>query len=175
MEEYAKSRAFLNAEYNLRVEHSHKKDEYKNVTSYCEDILTFDIETTSFFYNDNLKPFLYKKGRKPEYWTKQYAGAIPYMWQVGINDRYYYGRDLEDFYKALADIPSDMKCIFWVHNLSFEFAFLEGLHFDYVFARSRHRPIKAISIEFPNIEFRCSYAMIDRSLEEWGEFLGIQK
>ena len=175
MEEYAKSKAFLNAEYNLRVEHSHRKGEYKNVTSYCEDILTFDIETTSFFYNDNLKPFLYKKGKSPEYWTKQYAGAIPYMWQVGINDRYYYGRDLEDFYKALADIPSDMKCIFWVHNLSFEFAFLEGLHFDYVFARSRHRPIKAISIEFPNIEFRCSYAMIDRSLEEWGEVLGIPK
>lgn len=175
MEEYAKSKAFLNAEYNLRVEHSHKKGDYKNVTSYCEDILTFDIETTSFFYNDNLKPFLYKKGKSPEYWTKQYAGAIPYMWQVGINDRYYYGRDLEDFYKALADIPSDMKCIFWVHNLSFEFAFLEGLHFDYVFARSRHRPIKAISIEFPNIEFRCSYAMIDRSLEEWGEVLGIPK
>ena len=29
MEEYAKSKAFLNAEYNLRVEHSHKKGDYK--------------------------------------------------------------------------------------------------------------------------------------------------
>lgn len=175
MEEYAKSKALKNYNFDIREEHSHHKGQYQNTSRYSEDIITFDIETTSFFYGDNLKPFLYKKGKSPEYWAEQNAGAICYMWQLGINDNYYYGRDLEDFYKALADLPSDLHIIFWIFNLQFEWAFLDQLHWDFVFAKSRHRPIKATCIEFPNIEFRCAYSLIDRSLEEWGNVLGLPK
>lgn len=175
MELYEKNRVLKDFSYDLTIEHSHHKGQYSSVTKLSEDIFTFDIETTSFFYGPDLKPFLYKKGKTPEYWASFSAGAVPYLWQLGINNNYYYGRDLEDFYRALADIPSDIKIILWVHSLPFEFAFLDRLHFDFVFAKNRHRPIKAISIEFPNVEFRCSYSMIDMSLDEWGKVLGLPK
>lgn len=175
MEEYAKSKPLKNYKYEIREEHSHHKGQYDNVSHYSEDIITFDIETTSFFYGDDLKPFLYRKGKSPEYWAEQNAGALPYLWQLGINDSYYYGRDLADFYAALEDFPNDLHAIFWIQSLNFEWHFLDRLHWDFVFAKSRHRPIKATCLEFPNIEFRCTYAMIDRSLAEWGEVLGIPK
>ena len=175
MEQYAKNRPLKNYDYNLRVVKSHHKGEYGKTTSYCEDIFTFDIESTSFFYGDDLKPFLYKPGKTPEYWAAQNAGALPYLWQFGINDTYYYGRELSDFYKALADIPNHIKVRIGIYNFPFEWHFMDGLHWDFIFAKSRHRPIKATCIEFPNIEFYCVYALIDRSLKEWGEILGIKK
>ena len=175
MEPYETNRPLKDFNYNLRVVRSHHKGEYGKQTVYCEDVFTFDIETTSFFYKDDHKPFLYKPGKTPEYWTAQHAGAIPYLWQLGINNKYYYGRELEDFYKALADIPSHIKIRIGVFNFPFEWHFLDGLHWDFIFAKSRHRPIKATCIEFPNIEFYCLYALIDRSLEEWGNTLGIEK
>ena len=175
MEAYAIDRPLKDFNYNLRVVKSHHKGEYGKQTIYCEDIFTFDIETTSFFYKDDLKPFLYKPGKTPEYWTEQNAGALPYLWQFGINDKYYYGRELTEFYQALSDIPNHIKIRVGVFNFPFEWHFLDGLHWDFIFAKSRHRPIKATCIEFPNIEFYCLYALIDRSLEEWGKTLGIEK
>lgn len=175
MEPYAKNRALKSFNYRIRETRSHKKGESQKKTEYCEDIFTFDIETTSFFYDDRLKPFLYRPGKSPEYWKDQKAGSLPYLWQLGINDNYYYGRELSEFYEALADIPNHMKVRIGVHNFAFEFAHLQGLHWDFVFAKSKHRPIKAICMEFPNIEFYCTYALIDRSLEEWGATLGFPK
>lgn len=175
MELYEKSRALKNYNYNIRVESNHHKGMSDLKTKFCEDIIAFDIETTSFFYGDDLKPFLYRKGKSPEYWSKLHAGALPYMWQLGINDSYYYGRDLSEFYSILGDIPGDMRVKIFIHSLPFEWHFLDQLHWDYIFAKSRHRPIKAICIEYPNIEFCCTYSMIDRSLEEWGDVLGLPK
>lgn len=175
MEEYAKSRPLKNYPYNTRVASSHHKGNYDKKTIYCEDIITFDIETTSFFYGDDLKPFLYKPGKTPEYWSSLNAGAIPYMWQLGINDQYYYGRDLWEFYQALGDLPAGMKVKIFIFNLSFEWHFLDMLHWDFIFAKSRHKPIKASCVEFPGIEFCCAYEMIDRSLAEWGKILGLPK
>ena len=175
MEKYEISRPLKSFDYNKRIVASHHKGESQNKTTYCEDIITFDIETTSFFYGDDLKPKLYKPGKDPDYWTNLNAGAIPYLWQIGINDNYFYGRDISDFYEALADIPAGMKMKIFVHSLSFEWHFLDRLHWDYIFAKSRHRPIKAICQEYPNIEFCCTLAMMDISIEEWGETLGIPK
>lgn len=175
MEPYAKNRPLKNFNYRVRETHSHKKGEYSRKIVHCEDIFTFDIETTSFFFNDDLKPFLYRAGKSPEYWKEQHAGALPYLWQLGINDNYYYGRDISEFYEALADIPNHIKIRIGVHSLNFEWHFLDKLHWDYVFAKSRHRPIQAICLEFPNIEFYCTYSLIDRSLSEWGEALGFPK
>ena len=175
MEPYERSRPLKNYNYNVRVEASHHKGMSSVKTKFCEDIITFDIETTSFFYGEDLKPFLYKKGKTPEYWAKQNAGAVVYLWQIGINDSYYYGRDIEEFYSALSDIPSDMRIKIFIQSLPFEWHFLDQLHWDFIFAKSRHRPIKAKCIEFPNIEFACTFAMIDRSLEEWGDVLGVPK
>jgi histidinol-phosphate/aromatic aminotransferase/cobyric acid decarboxylase-like protein len=90
----------------VTIQRSHKKGQYQNKRILCEDIFTFDIETTSFFFDRDKKPFLYKPGMDPEYWAGIYAGAVPYIWQFGVNNTYYYGRDIEDFYKLLNDFPN---------------------------------------------------------------------
>lgn len=175
MEAYAKSRPLKSFDFNIRKTHSHKKGQYSDTTNYCEDIFVFDIETTSFFYGDDLKPFLYTPGKDPEYWTQQRAGSLPYLWGFGINDTYYYGRELSEFLQVLDDFPNHLKIRIGVHSLPFEWHHLDFLHWDFIFAKSRHRPIKASCVEYPNIEFYCTAEMIGRSLKEWGKTLGIEK
>lgn len=175
MKEYAKSRPLLNYPYTITVQRSHKKGQYENKRLLCEDIFTFDIETTSFFFDRDKKPFLYKPGYDPEYWAGIYAGAVPYIWQFGINDTYYYGRDIDDFYKLLNDFPKDLQIRIAVHNLSFEWHFLDKLTWTDVFAKNTHKPIKAKCEEFPNIEFYCTLSLTGRSLASWGEFLHVPK
>ena len=175
MKQYEKSRVLLNYPYTVTVQRSHKKGQYKNVRILCEDIFTFDIESTSFFYDTDLKPFLYKPGYDPEYWAGTYAGALPYIWQFGINDTYYYGREFDDFYKLLNDFPKDMQVRIGVHNLSWEWHFADKLTWSNVFAKNSHKPIKARCAEFPNIEFYCTLSLTGRSLASWGKYLGVPK
>ena len=175
MKVYEKDRVLLNYPYTVTVQRSHKKGQYKNVRLLCEDIFTFDIESTSFFYDTDLKPFLYKPGYDPEYWAGTYAGALPYIWQFGINDTYYYGREFDDFYKLLNDFPKDMQVRIGVHNLSWEWHFADKLTWTNVFAKNSHKPIKARCAEFPNIEFYCTLSLTGRSLASWGKYLGMPK
>lgn len=165
----------LNYPFTVRIQTPHKKGESGHKRIFCEDIFTFDIETTSFFYDIDKKPFLYHPGEDPDFWCGVYAGGLPYLWQFGINDRYYYGRDFSDFYRMLEDFPPDMKVRIFVHNLSFEWNWLDGLTWDKVFAKSPHKPIKASCKEFPNIEFLCTLSLENMSLADWGETLGIPK
>lgn len=173
MEPYAGN--LLNYPYTIRVQRSHKKGAADQKRILCEDIFTFDIETTSFFYESDRKPFLYEPGHDPDYWTGVYAGSLPYIWQFGINDTYYYGRDINDFYKLLEDFPEDMHVRIAVHNLPFEWHHLDKLTWSSLFAKSTHKPIKCSCAEFPNIEFFCTYSLTNRSLESWGDFLGVPK
>lgn len=175
MIQYEKSRALLNYPYTITVQRSHKKGQYENKRLLCEDIFTFDIETTSFFFEQDKKPFLYEPGKDPEYWAGVYAGGLPYIWQFGINDTYYYGRDIDDFYKLLNDFPKDLQIRIAVHNLSFEWHFLDKLTWTDVFAKNTHKPIKAKCAEFPNIEFYCTLSLTNRSLASWGKYLGMPK
>ena len=104
-----------------------------------------------------------------------YAGALPYIWQFGINDTYYYGREFDDFYKLLNDFPKDMQVRIGVHNLSWEWHFADKLTWTNVFAKNSHKPIKARCAEFPNIEFYCTLSLTGRSLASWGKYLGVPK
>ena len=173
MQPYANE--LINYPFSIRCQRSHKKGETGIKRILCEDIFTFDIETTSFFYESDKKPFLYKPGYDPEYWSDVYAGAVCYIWQFGINDRYYYGRELDDFYKLLSDFPEEMHVKIFVHNLSFEWHFLDRLHWVKVFAKNTHKPIRAVCSEFPNIEFQCTLSLENRSLDSWGKALGVPK
>ena len=164
-----------NFPYTITIQQSHKKGESNKRRILCEDIFTFDIETTSFFYESDLKPYLYKPGFDPDYWCGVKAGAIPYIWQFGINDKYYYGRDISEFMAVLADFPANMHIRIFIHNFSFEWHFLDFLTWDKVFAKTPHKPIKASCKEFPNIEFICTLSLENMSLASWGESLGIPK
>lgn len=163
-----------NFEWNLRKKRSHHSKDKNKI--FCDDILTFDIETTSAWINEHGSIIRYKKGKSGEYWNNLSAVSLCYIWQFSVNDRVFYGRELTDFLQLLEDLPKEAVCIIWVHNLSFEFHFLQNIFEGMqIFARQPHKPMKMECDEFPQIEWRCSYMLTRLSLETWGKSLGVLK
>ena len=135
----------------LPIIKSNKKIEYFNVP--C----SFDIETTSFYENEEKR-------------------AIMYIWSLGINGFMYYGRTWEEFINALdflsekLELNSKRRLVIYVHNLAFEFQFIRKLFvWDKVFATDLRVPVYAVTIK--GIEFRCSYLLSGYSLENLGKGL----
>lgn len=113
---------------------------------YYTDIITFDIETTS-----------YSK-----------TVSFMYVWQICINGSCFYGRTWEEFRELITMLQMYKDTfVIWVHNLSFEFGFIQDLFpWENVFAINYHKPIYA---KTENIIFRCSYLMSNLSLEKLGD------
>lgn len=162
-----------NVEYEVSKSRNHHG---RGTTYYCEDIMCFDIETTSAWITPDGKIVTYEKGKSTDYWNSLVPLSLCYLWQFSFNDQVYYGRDLKDFRKLLDDIPRNMKCIIYVHNLSYEFHFLDNIfEWDKVFTRTPHKPMKCTIKDYPNIEFRCSYMLTRLSLDSWGKQIGFNK
>lgn len=146
---------------------------------FSDTIYTFDIETTSLFdYDGHWDVFNYDLPK--DYYIGVDKIAIPYIWQFGVEDKVYYGRDFMDFEKVLLKI-SDPKIIkvIWVHNLSYEFGFLPNILRKYTIenmcARTVRKPISFMVKEL-NIMFRCSYMLTNLSLEKASEeYTNIEK
>lgn len=149
----------------------------------CDNIISFDIETTSGFMNEigDIEGYSYINDEK--YYKRLTKVGLCYIWQVAIEsgeeDWIYYGRTLESFAVFLSDIQSlmkpDTKIIVWSHNLSFEFHWLRNVLYDMqVFARKVRKPIYATWDKF---EFRCSYMLTRLGIADWakGEKLYHQK
>lgn len=134
-----------------------------------DDIMCFDIETSSGFLHkdsDTLEPYL---GKSKKYYEDCKKFAICYVWQFSINDNVFWGRTLEDFQDFLQELEyyEPHKKIVYIHNFSFEFQFLINvLQFDYVFARQARKPLFA---EWSTYQFRCSYFLTNMSLAVWAE------
>lgn len=134
-----------------------------------DDIMCFDIETSSGFLHkdsDTLEPYL---GKSKKYYEDCKKFAICYVWQFSINDNVFWGRTLEDFKDFLQELEyyEPHKKIVYIHNFSFEFQFLINvLQFDYVFARQARKPLFA---EWSTYQFRCSYFLTNMSLAVWSE------
>ena len=141
----------------------------------CLDIFTFDIEVTSaWMYHDKL--IAYEAGHDAEFWNSLKKYALPYVWQFSFNDTVYYGRELQEFKDLLSDMPDDLNCIIYIHNLAYEYQFLLNImEVQDVFARAPHKPMKCSFKEFPLLEFRCSYILTNLSLEQWGDQLKLPK
>ena len=124
---------------------NNKKLEYLNIP------ISFDIETASF-YNS--------LGEKQ---------AIMYAWVFGINGKCIIGRTWDEFLLILKRVSeyyhldSNRRIICWIHNLAFEFSFIQHLfNWDNVFAIDERKPVYAVS---DGIEFRCSYILSGYSLQ----------
>lgn len=165
-----------NVRYNIETKRSYTKKKGTTYHRYCNDILTFDIEVTSAWIDENGKIKGYEKGKSAEYWNSLTPLSLCYIWQFSFNDTVYYGRELRDFEKVLKDLPSENSYVIWVHNLSYEFHFLNNfLKWKNVFAKSPHKPMKCTPLDYPNIEFRCSYMLTRLSLDSWGKQIGWHK
>lgn len=164
------------AKFNVERRRSYSKKKGTIIHNYCNDILTFDIEVTSAWIDERGKIIGYRKGEKAEYWNDLTHLSLCYIWQFSFNDTVYYGRELRDFEKVLQDLPKDIEIVCWVHNLAYEFHFLNNfLEWKTVFAKTPHKPMKAIPLKYPNIEFRCSYQLTRLSLDSWGKQIGFYK
>ena len=122
-----------------------EKKEYYEVAS------AFDIETSSWVEDDKKM-------------------ATMYVWQFGINGNVIIGRTWKQLIRLLNKISKKLELndnknlIVYVHNLSFEFQFMEKwLDWKDVFYLKDRNPIKANTKN--GIEFRCSYALSGKSLE----------
>lgn len=143
---------------------------------YDQTIYTFDIETSAGYIfpgSDVARPFDYNL--PPEEYTKAVKVGLCYEWQFGMNDQYYFGRDLRDFLQVLKIMDAlPGKKIIWVHNLGFEQAFLLNLFTPQkIFAR---RPHHVIYMDYSEkITFRCSYHLTHMALATWAKDLHMEK
>lgn len=145
---------------------------------------SFDIETTSFYRDENKRAFSYEQykkmndGRKDK--IKLEKCAIMYVWQFGINGFVVLGRTWDEFLN-MCDIISDVlklsakcKLIVYVHNLSYEFQYIRTLFdWDKVFSIDLRKPIYARTKS--GLEFRCSYLLSGYSLAKLGEQINTYK
>lgn len=152
-----------------------RKGEKKKYKS-CEDIFTFDIEVSSFWIDKDRNIYTYEAGHDSEYWNNLIPMSLPYIWQFSMNDTVYYGREFHEVLRVFDDLPKDASVKIFIHNLSYEFHFLDAiLTWDKVFCRVPHKPITAVCKEYPNIEFRCTYMLTRMSLDAWGKQLNVLK
>lgn len=145
----------LNIDFPIKSVTKQGKEKIK----YLDIEASFDIETTSLYIEDKKQCFMY-------------------IWQFGIKDEnyIYYGRTWEDFLKFLdvlkkkLDISEKNILIIYVHNLAFEFSFMNKLfQWGKVFASDSRKPIFARTID--GIEFRDSYILSAMSLQKVAENL----
>ena len=129
----------------------------KNHIKYFNVPISFDIETTSFFQQSE-------------------KVAIMYEWSFCIYGLVIIGRTWDEFLDLLCLLISELnlnmekRIIIYVHNLSFEFAFMrKWLEWEKVFSIKNRTPIYALTTN--GIEFRCSYLLSGYNLETIGNNL----
>ena len=130
-------------------------------------ICAFDIETTRV--PDIEQSFMYIW--QWAFWIPQQEQLEP-LWCVVV------GRTWEEYlwFTGMLQkcLNAETKLCCWVHNLSFEFAFLRGIwRFapDDVFAIQPRKILKACQ---GGIEFRCSYLHSNMSLDEYTSKMGVE-
>lgn len=132
----------------------------------ADNIITFDIETTSVFYGANNRAEMFEFSKPAEYYKKLKKAALCYVWQISIDGVAYFGRELYEFADFIRRLREKAACeiIVWVHNLPFEYQFIRDLfEWDIVNAREVRKPYRARTVD--GIEFRCTYALTNMSLE----------
>lgn len=121
---------------------------------YVNDIMTFDIETTTDMSQET--PF-----------------GFMYHWQACVAGILVYGRRWEEFQEFINEITEKYhldyyrRIVCYVHNLSFEFQFMREMIGDKeIFAVDKRKVLKCTTLS--GIELRCSYKLTNMSLYKAG-------
>lgn len=143
-----------------------KETEWKTIRSnkkitYYNNVLAFDIETTSF-----------TRIRDGE----EEKCAIMYEWTLAIESEVVYGRTWKEFKQCInilvqeLDLSEDKRIVIYIHNLAFEFQFFRK-HFAWksVFSLKKREPVRAVTMD--GIEFRCSLKLSGMSLAKTADNL----
>lgn len=130
---------------------------------------------TKTVYKDVLCAFDIETSRLPDI-----EQSIMYVWMLHIHHHVtIVGRTWEQFHQLIQQINSELKdetlCIF-VHNLSYEFQFLQAVYkfaADEVFAVDSRKVLKCTMYD-RKIEFRCSYLHSNMSLSEYTKKMKVE-
>lgn len=140
------------------------KDSKKRGVNYLNIPCAFDIETTNIYQKDSKGNIL--KEPRPY--------AFMYQWQFCLDDCVCFGRTWEEFQHLIRQLEKrmnlslDNRLVIYVHNLPFEWAFMHCfLNYHDGFFREERKPLKIVTKE--GIEFRCSYALSNMSLNKFCE------
>ena len=160
--------------YDFKFVKSNKKISYLNVA------VSFDIETTSFYYSDETKkcllhqPMIVNSKGKKEPDESYYKNGLMYCYCFGINGKYIRGRTWNEFVEQIDILHKryattlEQRIIIYVHNLSFEFQFIrKRFKWHKIFALSEREIVYALTDT--GIEFRCSYVLSGFSLATLGK------
>ena len=156
--------------HNIKWEDVKKEQLIKG--GFDQTIYTFDIETSSGYIPPGaLVAHAFDYDKPPAYYRECTKVALCYLWQFGIDDNYYYGREIKDFLTVLDDLDKlPGKKICWIHNASFELCFLLNIFFpDKIFAKKAH---KVVYFQYKSILFRCTYMLTNLSLSSWAKQIG---
>ena len=139
-------------------------------------IYTFDIETSSYLLLDGkqLPACQYLDLTKDEQERCDFRSCM-YIWQFSINNDVYYGRTWDELNAFLIRLNfyNPFKKIVFIHNLSFEFEYLQSnFNLTNIFARKMRKVMKC-DLEDYNIEFRCSYFLSNTKLENLSEIFNL--
>ena len=135
-----------------------KKDIVKSGKNkiYQRHPMTFDIETSKIPTDD-----------------EGHYQAYMYIWQVCIEGNVVFGRrweELQEFMKKVVNaykLSEEERVVVYVHNLSFEFQFIQDyFKFTDVFAMASRSILTA---KTTHLEFRCSYKLSNMSLAKFIE------
>ncbi len=151
------------------------KKPIRELIYYVPDSIAFDIETTSFYVDDEGNQYtndevdaLVKGGNNNAEEYKKVA--CMWIWQLAINDVVFIGRtwyELVEFLKTLRHayhLSHTKRIKIFVHNLSYEFQFMRKyLELIDVFAIDHRKPCYCCT---EGIEFYCSYLLSGLSLKE---------
>lgn len=123
---------------------------------YQRNPMTFDIETSKIPSDD-----------------EGHYQAFMYIWQVCIEGNVVFGRrweELQEFMEKVVNaykLSEDERVVVYVHNLSFEFQFIQDyFNFTDVFAMASRSILTA---KTAHLEFRCSYKLSNMSLAKFIE------
>ena len=123
---------------------------------YQRNPMTFDIETSKIPTDD-----------------EGHYQAFMYIWQVCIEGNVVFGRrweELQEFMKNVVNaykLSEGERVVVYVHNLSFEFQFIQDFfNFTDVFAMASRSILTA---KTAHLEFRCSYKLSNMSLAKFIE------
>lgn len=118
--------------------------------------MTFDIETSKIPTDD-----------------EGHYQAFMYIWQICIEGNVVFGRrweELQEFMENVVNaykLSEEERVVVYVHNLSFEFQFIQDFfNFTDVFAMASRSILTA---KTAHLEFRCSYKLSNMSLAKFIE------
>lgn len=125
---------------------------------YLSEFATFDIETTGL---------------------ADVEQSFMYVWMFYFRGQMVYGRTWDEFITFMEEFKQAMRpglrCVVYVHNLSYEFQFLRGVYEfknEDVFATEPRRVLKCSM--FDAFDFRCSYMLTNMSLARFTESMHVE-